>query len=312
MRFPGSGPGTGEVGARPTLTRNCERLCGYPPHSASQATCRCPPGHRCSHQEAVCGRPGTGPRGKGPRRTTMSHVRRAVACWSALTVALVSLAGLSSTGTAGAADPASQSTADAAVDWIVTQQQPDGGFEVVGFPGFETRDATLADRRGRPDRIDVEHGRGVGRGAGPAGRRIRPDAPGRPRAGHRGDRGRRQRGQDHRAHRRAPRSRPHGVRELRQPRRSRGSREPDGRLLGLDRLHLQRAALHPPRRAPRLRHDLDRGRGHPPGRPAGERRVQLHRGPDGDRHRPRHDRVGRRGAGRGRRRCHGPRGRNRP
>ena len=28
VRFPGLGPGTGEVGARPTLTRNCERLCG--------------------------------------------------------------------------------------------------------------------------------------------------------------------------------------------------------------------------------------------------------------------------------------------
>jgi hypothetical protein len=29
-------------------------------------------------------------------------------------------------------------------DWLVTQQQPDGGFEVAGFPGFETPDAALA------------------------------------------------------------------------------------------------------------------------------------------------------------------------
>ncbi len=74
----------------------------------------------------------------------MLHVRRAVACCGALTVALVSLAGLAPTGVASAADPASTSTADAAVTWIATQQQPDGGFEVVQFPGFETRDATLA------------------------------------------------------------------------------------------------------------------------------------------------------------------------
>jgi hypothetical protein len=32
----------------------------------------------------------------------------------------------------------------AARDWLVTQQQPDGGFEVAGFPGFETPDAALA------------------------------------------------------------------------------------------------------------------------------------------------------------------------
>ena len=55
VRSLGSGPGTGEVGARPTLTRNCERLCGYPPHSVSQATCRCPPGHRCSQKEPLGG-----------------------------------------------------------------------------------------------------------------------------------------------------------------------------------------------------------------------------------------------------------------
>lgn len=31
-----------------------------------------------------------------------------------------------------------------AVNWIRTKQQPDGGFEVAGFPGFETPDAVLA------------------------------------------------------------------------------------------------------------------------------------------------------------------------
>lgn len=31
-----------------------------------------------------------------------------------------------------------------AVAWLATQQQPDGGFEVAAFPGFETPDATFA------------------------------------------------------------------------------------------------------------------------------------------------------------------------
>ncbi|HEX2849265.1 MAG TPA: hypothetical protein VHN98_01875 [Acidimicrobiales bacterium] len=31
-----------------------------------------------------------------------------------------------------------------AAQWVATQQQPDGGFEVAGFPGFETPDAILA------------------------------------------------------------------------------------------------------------------------------------------------------------------------
>lgn len=69
----------------------------------------------------------------------MLHVRRAVACCGALTVALFSL-----TGTAHAADPASQTTAHAAVTWLETKQKSDGGFELAMFPGFETRDAALA------------------------------------------------------------------------------------------------------------------------------------------------------------------------
>lgn len=38
--------------------------------------------------------------------------------------------------------PAQAATAAAA--WLATQQQPDGGFEVAGYPGFETPDAILA------------------------------------------------------------------------------------------------------------------------------------------------------------------------
>jgi hypothetical protein len=40
--------------------------------------------------------------------------------------------------------PAVRSTAKNARDWLVTKQQPGGGFEVAGFAGFETPDAILA------------------------------------------------------------------------------------------------------------------------------------------------------------------------
>jgi hypothetical protein len=43
-----------------------------------------------------------------------------------------------------AVDGPTPATAASAVEWLKTQQLPDGGFEVVGFPGFETRDASLA------------------------------------------------------------------------------------------------------------------------------------------------------------------------
>lgn len=46
-------------------------------------------------------------------------------------------------GTAGAVTP-TEAAADRAVAWLVTQQQPDGGFELAAFPGFETPDAVLA------------------------------------------------------------------------------------------------------------------------------------------------------------------------
>lgn len=53
----------------------------------------------------------------------------------------------------GPADPSSsvaaasateEAAARAGVDWLETRQQPDGGFEVAAFPGFETPDAVLA------------------------------------------------------------------------------------------------------------------------------------------------------------------------
>jgi len=73
----------------------------------------------------------------------MSHVRRAVACAGALAVTFFSFA-LPASTTANAVDPASTRSADAAVSWLKSQQQADGGFEVAQFPGFETLDATMA------------------------------------------------------------------------------------------------------------------------------------------------------------------------
>ncbi len=40
--------------------------------------------------------------------------------------------------------PRSAAAIDGAVAWLETQQQPDGGFDVSGFAGFETPDAVLA------------------------------------------------------------------------------------------------------------------------------------------------------------------------
>jgi hypothetical protein len=68
---------------------------------------------------------------QGLVEATMS-LRRFVACFVALAALLLA-------APARAADPPG-----AAVDWLKTQQQSDGGFEVAGFPGFETRDAALA------------------------------------------------------------------------------------------------------------------------------------------------------------------------
>jgi hypothetical protein len=41
-------------------------------------------------------------------------------------------------------DPQAKATANKATIWLDLNQQPDGGFERAGFPGFETHDAVLA------------------------------------------------------------------------------------------------------------------------------------------------------------------------
>jgi hypothetical protein len=69
----------------------------------------------------------------------MPSSRRVLAVIGALAISLFVLS-----SSATAVDPASHATAASAVAWLETQQQPDGGFETVGFPGFETRDASLA------------------------------------------------------------------------------------------------------------------------------------------------------------------------
>ena len=46
----------------------------------------------------------------------------------------------------------------------MAQQQPDGGFEVAAFPGFETPDAVLAIAEAAQTGTDVEHERGARRG----------------------------------------------------------------------------------------------------------------------------------------------------
>jgi hypothetical protein len=57
--------------------------------------------------------------------------------------ALVALLALAFGGLA-VVGASAQATTATAVDWLETQQQADGGFEVAGFPGFETADATFA------------------------------------------------------------------------------------------------------------------------------------------------------------------------
>jgi len=72
----------------------------------------------------------------------MDRFWRVGACCAALVALLFT--GFVSLSAAGAADPASTTAGGKAVGWLLTQQQPDGGFEVAGFPGFETPDAVLA------------------------------------------------------------------------------------------------------------------------------------------------------------------------
>jgi hypothetical protein len=67
-------------------------------------------------------------------------VRRLLHIILAGALALASLAALTTPSSAQTNDE----VADAAVVWLATQQQADGGFEVGGLAGFETPDATLA------------------------------------------------------------------------------------------------------------------------------------------------------------------------
>lgn len=69
-----------------------------------------------------------------PRRTRLA----------AATAALVLVTTLSACRVTGWGDAASHPAAATATAWVAAQQQPDGGFEVAGFPGFETPDAVVA------------------------------------------------------------------------------------------------------------------------------------------------------------------------
>lgn len=44
----------------------------------------------------------------------------------------------------GFQDPTSRTASTSATTWLTAQQKPDGGFELAGFPGFETADAVIA------------------------------------------------------------------------------------------------------------------------------------------------------------------------
>jgi len=68
------------------------------------------------------------------RRTILPALAGALA----LTVTLTPVA------PAAAASPSAETAADKAVTWLAGQQQNDGGFEMAGFPGFETPDGVLA------------------------------------------------------------------------------------------------------------------------------------------------------------------------
>ncbi|HEY3724202.1 MAG TPA: hypothetical protein VGN59_12690 [Acidimicrobiia bacterium] len=57
---------------------------------------------------------------------------------------LVLVLALSGFRDSGFGDNGARNKAETATTWLKTQEQPDGGFEVGGFPGFETPDAALA------------------------------------------------------------------------------------------------------------------------------------------------------------------------
>jgi hypothetical protein len=78
-------------------------------------------------------------------QTTRVRIARVliVSIFAAISVTADVLVG-TGTSVAQASSLEAQAAAQKAVDWLKTQQQSDGGFEVAGFPGFETPDAVLA------------------------------------------------------------------------------------------------------------------------------------------------------------------------
>ena len=82
------------------------------------------------------------------------RVRTRFVTAAALSAALVLPLAAPAPGGAQAPEPTPRSTppVDAAMSWLETQQEADGGFEVANFPGFETADAVLAlAAAGQPD-----------------------------------------------------------------------------------------------------------------------------------------------------------------
>ena len=69
----------------------------------------------------------------------MTRIRRVLALFGAIALSLLVFPAASP-----AVTPADIAVADDAIAWIHGQQLPDGSYEVAGFPGFETRDASLA------------------------------------------------------------------------------------------------------------------------------------------------------------------------
>ncbi len=87
--------------------------------------------------------PGAAPGRARPHRAC--RVLVAVGAGALLVAApAASLVAAAPAASAAAPTPSSRAVAAKAAAWLATQQQADGGYEVAGFPGFETPDAVLA------------------------------------------------------------------------------------------------------------------------------------------------------------------------
>ncbi|MBV9952460.1 MAG: DUF4214 domain-containing protein [Acidimicrobiia bacterium] len=62
----------------------------------------------------------------------------------ATAVVMAVMATVAALGSSAPAEAVANQTSNDAIGWLVDQQQADGGFELAGFPGFETPDAVLA------------------------------------------------------------------------------------------------------------------------------------------------------------------------